>query len=91
MGEELTPLILLASTSPNSINRNSGAPEKLRRATGARNITADIKVYPKAGHSFANQLPAQPLLRVPGFGYDEAATADAWSRVFAFFDEHLRT
>ncbi len=68
-----------------------GAPEKLRRATGARNITADIKVYPKAGHSFANQLPAQPLLRVTGFGYDEAATADAWSRVFAFFDEHLRT
>lgn len=68
-----------------------GAPEKLRRVTGAHNITADIKVYPKAGHSFANQLPAQPLLRVTGFGYDEAATADAWSRVFAFFDEHLRT
>ncbi|GAS95206.1 dienelactone hydrolase [Mycolicibacterium canariasense] len=68
-----------------------GAPEKLRRVTGARNITADIKIYPKAGHSFANQLPAQPLLRVTGFGYDEAATADAWSRVFAFFDEHLRT
>jgi carboxymethylenebutenolidase len=43
------------------------------------------------GHSFANKLPAQPLLRITGFGYNQAATDDAWSRVFAFFEEHLRT
>jgi carboxymethylenebutenolidase len=67
-----------------------GAPEKLRRTVNAHHITADIKVYPEAGHSFANQLPAQPLLRVAGFGYNEAATADAWTRVFTFFGEHLR-
>ncbi|MGH3559817.1 MAG: dienelactone hydrolase family protein, partial [Mycobacterium sp.] len=34
-------------------------------------------------------LPAQPLLRITGFGYNEAATEDAWARVFAFFGEHL--
>ena len=34
-------------------------------------------------------LPGQPLNRIAGFGYDEAATEDAWSRVFAFFGEHL--
>nr|WP_330219768.1 dienelactone hydrolase family protein [Mycolicibacterium peregrinum] len=55
----------------------------------AKNIPADIKVYPDAGHSFANQLPGQSFLRITGFGYNEAATADAWSRVFAFFGEHL--
>jgi carboxymethylenebutenolidase len=52
-----------------------GAPEQLR----------------EVGHSFANILPAQPLLRIAGFGYDQAATDDAWSRVFSFFGEHLRT
>jgi len=29
------------------------------------------------------------LIRITGFGYNEAAEADAWSRVFAFFREHL--
>jgi carboxymethylenebutenolidase len=68
-----------------------GAPNRLRKATEAKHITADIKVYQGAGHGFANKLPGQPLLRITGFGYDEAATEDAWSRVFAFFGEHLRT
>lgn len=66
-----------------------GAPNKLRKVTTAKQITADIKAYPGAGHSFADQLPAQPLLRIAGFGYNRAAADDAWSRVFAFFGEHL--
>lgn len=66
-----------------------GAPARLRKIVDTKNIASDIKVYPDAGHSFANLLPAQPLLRVTGFGYNEAATADAWTRVFAFFGEHL--
>ncbi|QZH58578.1 dienelactone hydrolase family protein [Mycolicibacterium farcinogenes] len=66
-----------------------GAPARLQRIVDDKNIPADIKVYPDAGHSFANQLPGQAFLRIAGFGYNEAATADAWSRVFAFFDEHL--
>lgn len=65
------------------------APEKLRAVVEAKGVPADIKVYPQAGHSFANRLPAQPLLRVTGFGYDDAATEDAWRRVFDFFAEHL--
>lgn len=66
-----------------------GAAEKLREVTTRKNITADIKTYDGAGHSFANELPAQPLVRITGFGYDRAATDDAWKRVFAFFGEHL--
>jgi carboxymethylenebutenolidase len=68
-----------------------GAPARLRKVTEAKRIPADIKVYPGAGHSFANKLPGQPLLRITGFGYNQAATEDAWSRVFSFFHEHLRT
>ncbi|MDD4868310.1 MAG: dienelactone hydrolase family protein, partial [Mycobacterium sp.] len=66
-----------------------GAPARLRRVTDTKGIPADIKVYPHAGHSFANKLPGQLLLRVAGFGYNQAATEDAWSRVFAFFRDHL--
>lgn len=67
-----------------------GAPNRLRRLVESKHIPHDIKAYPGAGHSFANQLPGQPLLRIAGFGYNDAATADAWARVFAFFGEHLR-
>jgi carboxymethylenebutenolidase len=66
-----------------------GAAAKLEKVVDEKNIPADIKAYPGAGHSFANKLPAQPLIRITGFGYNEAAEADAWSRVFAFFREHL--
>jgi carboxymethylenebutenolidase len=67
-----------------------GAAAKLQEVVDEKGIPADIKVYPDVGHSFANQLPGQPLLRIAGFGYNEAATEDAWSRVIAFFGEHLR-
>jgi carboxymethylenebutenolidase len=67
-----------------------GAPKRLRRVVEHKNIPHDVKTYPRAGHSFANKLPAQPLIRVAGFGYNEAATVDAWARVFEFFGEHLR-
>ncbi|ULE32234.1 dienelactone hydrolase family protein [Mycobacterium sp. IDR2000157661] len=66
-----------------------GAADKLRTVVAGKGIEADIKVYPDAGHSFANKLPGQPLLRITGFGYHEAAANDAWDRVFAFFGEHL--
>lgn len=66
-----------------------GAADRLRKVTTAKNITADIKSYAGVGHSFANQIPGQPLLRIAGFGYDEAVSDDAWRRVFAFFAEHL--
>jgi len=66
-----------------------GASEKLQRVLDDKGITNDVKSYPKVGHSFANKLPAQPVLRITGFGYNQAATDDAWARVFAFFGEHL--
>lgn len=66
-----------------------GAGPKLQRAAAANEVPADIKIYPDAGHSFANQLPIQPFLRIARFGYHADAADDAWRRVFAFFTEHL--
>ena len=70
----------------------SGAPERLREVTAAKNITADIKVYPGAGHSFANKLPApaaasdhrvsattRPPPRTPGAG-SSRSSASTWER-----------
>jgi carboxymethylenebutenolidase len=66
-----------------------GAPKKLQRVLDEKGIPNDVKAYSKAGHSFANKLPAQPLLRITGFGYNQEATEDAWARVFSFFGEHM--
>jgi carboxymethylenebutenolidase len=66
-----------------------GAPARLEKVVEEKGIPADIKVYPDAGHSFANKLPGQLLIRIAGFGYNDAATEDAYGRVFAFFNEHL--
>ncbi|BBZ60874.1 dienelactone hydrolase family protein [Mycolicibacterium monacense] len=65
------------------------AGPKLQEMLRAKGVPSDVKVYPDAGHSFANQLPAQPLMRIAQFGYHADATDDAWRRVFAFFDTHL--
>src|ERR1700674_4362853 len=44
-------------------------------------IAHDIKIYPGAGHSFFNDRSR---------AYSKAAATDSWSRVLAFFGEHLR-
>ncbi|CPR04787.1 dienelactone hydrolase [Mycobacterium bohemicum DSM 44277] len=89
LGETLDGACPIVASFGGSDPLGKGAPERLREVTARKNITADIKVYPGVGHSFANELPAQPLIRIAGFGYDRDATEDAWSRVFAFFGEHL--
>jgi carboxymethylenebutenolidase len=70
------------------INRGSGA--KLEEVLTDKGIPHDVKTYPKAGHSFADYAPLQPISRIMGFGQNDAAADDAWQRVFTFFREHLR-
>ena len=41
----------------------------------------DVVVYPDAGHGFMRDGSAD---------FDEAAAADAWTRLLAFFERHLR-
>ncbi|MGZ4580515.1 MAG: dienelactone hydrolase family protein [Nocardioidaceae bacterium] len=47
----------------------------------AAGVPHDLKVYPGAKHSFFNDQWRN---------YDPEAAADAWQRVLAFFDEHVR-
>jgi carboxymethylenebutenolidase len=70
-----------------------GVEKRLRAGLEKRGVDHDVKLYPGVGHSFANRIdlgPFTPLLKVTGFHYGEEATADAWRRVFAFFDKHLK-
>ena len=57
-------------------------------------VPHDVKVYDGVGHSFMSydNAPAW-MLRLPTpmqVGYDEPAAEDAWRRILAFFDEHVR-
>ncbi len=68
-----------------------GAGPRLERKLESKGIEHDVKTYDGVGHSFANEIFGQPLLRISGFGYNEEAAEDAWARVFAFFETHMRT
>ncbi|GAA4538450.1 dienelactone hydrolase family protein [Amycolatopsis samaneae] len=70
-----------------------GAAAKLEAKLSEAGIPHDVKEYPDAGHSFANQFrlgPLNALIKVAGFGYHHDSSEDAWRRVTAFFGEHLR-
>ena len=70
-----------------------GHPARLEAALATAGVPHDIKTYDGVGHSFMNKLapkPVNPILRVTGFGYSEEVTADAYRRILAFFDQHLR-
>jgi carboxymethylenebutenolidase len=60
----------------------ASAGHALGSALDRHKIAHDIKVYPGAGHSFFNDRSR---------AYNKDAAADSWSRVLAFFGEHLAT
>jgi carboxymethylenebutenolidase len=68
-------------------------PEMLRRHLQELGIDHDVKVYDQAGHGFMThgQHPVGRLVFLPmRYGYVAEAAADAWQRVFAFFDARLQ-
>jgi carboxymethylenebutenolidase len=69
------------------------APPRLAGALRRFGVAHDVKTYPGAGHSFLNDgAPGwlQPFMMRVGGGYRPEQAADAWRRIFAFFDEHVR-
>ncbi|MEO7745627.1 MAG: dienelactone hydrolase family protein [Actinomycetota bacterium] len=69
-----------------------GVAGRLEGVLTALGVEHDVKEYPGVGHSFLNHHGAfAPLERVAGLGFDQAAADDAWARILAFFDHHLRT
>lgn len=70
-----------------------GHAERLDRALRANGIERDVKTYPDAGHSFLNRnrgALAFVFSKVFGAGYHSPSAEDAWRRILAFFDAHLR-
>jgi carboxymethylenebutenolidase len=59
---------------------SAAAGRALDTALDSYGITHDIKVYPGARHSFFDDRSR---------AYDKVAAADSWTRVLAFFAEHL--
>jgi len=72
-----------------------GAAARLDSALDRLGVLHDVKEYPQAGHAFLNDTqfgprPVHPLLRVAGIGPDPEAATDAWQRIEAFFETHLK-
>ena len=70
-----------------------GHAARLRGALEALGVAHDVKEYPNNTHGFMNPHPGL-LPRISGkllpLVYDPEAAEDAWARIIAFFDEHLR-
>ena len=71
-----------------------GAAPKLRRALTSLDVEHDVKEYPKAGHSFLNDVAFSPTVTAPvqrilNLGPEPESAADAWRRIEAFFATHL--
>jgi carboxymethylenebutenolidase len=69
--------------------------ERLEAHLSALGVPHDIHTYDGVGHSFFSQHEGWQgwLARIPTpmrVGPDEAAAADGWRRMLAFFDEHVR-
>lgn len=70
-----------------------GGKDRLQRALAGHGVPHDVKEYPDAGHGFANRHrfgPPTVFSQVLGVGYHHESSEDAWTRVLAFFNEHLR-
>jgi len=73
---------------------NLGAARKLETTLDRLGVVHDVKEYPHAGHWFLNEAmggprPLRPLLYVTGFRPDPLTAEDAWTRIDAFFADHL--
>ncbi len=70
------------------------AAEKLDAVLADGRVPRDVKEYPAVGHSFMNKWGTPQVLRgverIAGVAYSEPEAEDAWRRILAFFDTHLR-
>jgi carboxymethylenebutenolidase len=93
--ESLIPAFCPTVASYGGRDRVFGAiGPRLEAALDAAGIANDVRTYADAGHSFMNRhegLIAKIGPHLPMHdAFDESASTDAWTRVLAFFDEHVR-
>jgi carboxymethylenebutenolidase len=68
-------------------------PERLQRALTVLEVPHDVKVYPGSGHRFMSEASGvgAVLAKAVRMTYQQADAADAWQRIFAFFDRYLKS
>jgi carboxymethylenebutenolidase len=66
-------------------------PERLQRALTVLEVPHDVKVYPGVGHRFLTKPSGAGAVlgRLARMNYIESDAADAWQRIYAFFDRYL--
>lgn len=67
-------------------------PERLQRALAVRQVPHDVEVYPGSGHRFMTESQGRvsaALTKVTRMSFQPADAADAWRRIYAFFDRYL--
>jgi carboxymethylenebutenolidase len=66
-------------------------PERLQRALAVLEVPHDVKVYPGSGHRFMTKSTGafEVLAKVGKMTYQPEDAADAWQRIFGFFETYL--
>lgn len=84
---------IVASFGAKDFFLGSGRAAKLESKLTEYNVPHNVKEYPGVGHSFANRPPSivyAVSTVLTGSRYNHDAAEDAWQRVIAFFDQHLK-
>ncbi len=66
-------------------------PERLQRALVTLEIKHDVEVYPGSGHRFLTKSTGfgGVMAKLTKMSYNEHDAADAWRRIYSFFDAEL--
>jgi carboxymethylenebutenolidase len=71
-----------------------GAAARLQAELAKADVPCDVKEYPNVGHGFMNdwRYPqvVQFVERIAGLSYSRPEAEHAWTRILAFFGEHLK-
>jgi len=71
-----------------------GAAPRVEADLAAGEVPHDVKEYPGVGHGFMNDWGYPPVVqfveRIAGLSYSQSEAEDAWTRILAFFDDHLK-
>ena len=66
-------------------------PERLERALALLDVKHDVKVYPNSGHRFMSKSSGVGAVfaKILRLTYNSEDAADAWRRIYEFFDAEL--
>jgi carboxymethylenebutenolidase len=67
-------------------------PERLQRALAVLEVPHDVKTYPGAGHRFMTKSTGASavLAKLGRMTFQPEDAADAWQRIFTFFETYLQ-